>query len=72
MQKVSKLTRSHIEPLTYRQTIETAILDCENAKRIPPPGLFSIAYKGLRYSTCRQVEISFLGMPQIAHFQVEK
>ena len=24
------------------------------------------------YSTCRQVEISFLGMPQIAHFQVEK
>ena len=23
-------------------------------------------------STCRQVEISFLGMPQIAHFQVEK
>ena len=23
------------------------------------------------YSTCRQVEISFLGMPQIAHFQVE-
>ena len=24
------------------------------------------------YSTCRQVQISFLGMPQIAHFQVEK
>ena len=24
------------------------------------------------YSTCRQVKISFLGMPQIAHFQVEK
>ena len=24
------------------------------------------------YSTFRQVEISFLGMPQIAHFQVEK
>ena len=24
------------------------------------------------YGTCRQVEISFLGMPQIAHFQVEK
>ena len=24
------------------------------------------------YSTCRQVEISFFGMPQIAHFQVEK
>ena len=24
------------------------------------------------YSICRQVEISFLGMPQIAHFQVEK
>ena len=24
------------------------------------------------YSTCRQVELSFLGMPQIAHFQVEK
>ena len=24
------------------------------------------------YSTCRQVEISFLGIPQIAHFQVEK
>ena len=24
------------------------------------------------YSTCRQVEISFLGMTQIAHFQVEK
>ena len=23
------------------------------------------------YSTCRQVKISFLGMPQIAHFQVE-
>ena len=29
-------------------------------------GLFSIPYKWLRYSTCRQVEISFLGMPQIA------
>ena len=24
------------------------------------------------YSTCRQVKISFLDMPQIAHFQVEK
>ena len=24
------------------------------------------------YNTCRQVKISFLGMPQIAHFQVEK
>ena len=34
--------------------------------------LFSIPYKWLWYSTCRQVEISFLGMPQIAHFQVEK
>ena len=33
--------------------------------------LFSIPYKWLWYSTC-EVEISFLGMPQIAHFQVEK
>ena len=24
------------------------------------------------YSTCRQIKISFLGVPQIAHFQVEK
>ena len=24
------------------------------------------------YRTCRQVEIPFLGVPQIAHFQVEK
>ena len=35
-------------------------------------GLFSIPYKWLWYSTYRHVEISFLGMPQIAHFQVEK
>ena len=45
----------------------------------PPPqkkklnhGLFSIPYKWLWYSTCRQVEISFLGMPQICTFSSRK
>ena len=40
-------------------------------KKIP----FSRSAESLQaypYSTCRQVEMSFLGMPQIAHFQVEK
>ena len=36
------------------------------------PCLIFNSIQAYPYSTCRQVEISFLGMPQIAHFQVEK
>ena len=45
-------------------------------ERLPPnkikPCLIFNSIQAYPYSTCRQVEISFLGMPQIAHFQVEK
>ena len=40
-------------------------------KKIKPCLIFN-SIQANPYSTCRQVEISFLGMPQIAHFQVEK
>ena len=36
------------------------------------PCLIFNSIQAYPYSTYRQVEISFLGMPQIAHFQVEK
>ena len=39
-------------------------------KNIKPWLIFN-SIQAYPYSTCRQVEISFLGMPQIAHFQVE-
>ena len=45
MQKVSKLARSHIEALKYRQTIETAVLDCENAKNVDARSLHSLAHR---------------------------
>ena len=35
------------------------------------PWLIFNSIQAYPYSTCRQVEMSFLGMPQIAHFQVE-
>ena len=41
-------------------------------KKYPFPGRSNRDTRTHNYSTCRQVKISFLGMPHIAHSQVEK
>ena len=57
-------------PIDDLVTVYTSYVS-EFMKKIPFSQLVE-SWHAYPYSTCRQVKISFLGMPQIAHFQVEK